>query len=89
MLIQIDGKINTNSPGGEGVLANFFNSLLNKKTTGSPASPSMGSPRSMNGTTPGSADLQDKNSIRTDAAAELDRITRSVKKDIDFTQTDC
>lgn len=71
------------------MLANFFNSLLNKKTTGSPASPSMGgSPRSINGT-PGPIDIQDKNVIRTDAAAELDRLTRGVKKDVDFTQTDC
>lgn len=47
-----------------------------------------GSPRSMNGT-PGPTDIQDKNIIRTDAAAELDRLTRGVKKDVDFTQTDC
>jgi dynein light intermediate chain 1 len=29
----------------------------------------------------------DKLSMRTDAAAELDRLARSVKKDLDFTPT--
>lgn len=121
------------TPSGEGVLANFFNSLLNKKT-GSPggvgASPSSlganvgatassggggGGPGSLsgnatprnlsaalnNGGTPLSslnADAQfvDKMSVRNDAAAELERLTRTaasaaapVKRDIDFTQSDC
>lgn len=69
------------APSGEGVLANFFNSLLHKKS-GSPSGPnSLTSPRT-NGsdalTTP------DKLAVRTDAAAELDRLTRSVKKEMDF-----
>lgn len=84
---QIDGKLNAGAPGGEGVLANFFNSLLNKKA-GSPGGSSpnaAASPRSMNGT----ADISDKTAMRSDAAAELDRLTRNVKKEMDFTQTDC
>lgn len=83
----MDPKLNTAATGGEGVLANFFNSLLNKKT-GSPGSPGTvqsTSPRSMNGI----PDAQEKNTMRTDAAAELDRLSRTVKKEIDFTQTDC
>jgi len=79
----------------EGVLANFFNSLLSKKTmSGSPgglsATPGAqagsvaGSPQLPGGPSPG-----DKNSIiqpddykaavRSDAAAELDRLTRNQK----------
>ncbi|XP_055843436.1 cytoplasmic dynein 1 light intermediate chain 1 [Episyrphus balteatus] len=86
--IKIDPKLNPSTPGGEGVLANFFNSLLHKKS-GSPATPpgTLNSPRTANGTdvsiTP------EKFSVRTDAAAELDRLARSVKKDIDFSQSDC
>lgn len=88
--MKIDGKLNAGAAGGEGVLANFFNSLLNKKT-GSPGSPSSlgntGSPRSLNGTP---ELLQDKITVRNDAAAELERLTRTVsKKEMDFTQTDC
>lgn len=87
-LFQIDGKLNSGGvPGGEGVLANFFNSLLNKKAGapgGSPNAPGA-SPRSMNGT----VDISDKTAMRSDAAAELDRLTRNVKKEMDFTQTDC
>lgn len=75
------------------MLANFFNSLLNKKT-GSPGSPSSmgtvgGSPRTTLNGTPDA--LQDKITVRNDAAAELERLTRTVstKKEMDFTQTDC
>lgn len=50
----------------EGVLANFFNSLLNKKTNIAPpggAGPGRGAP----------------SGVRSDAAAELDRMNRSRK----------
>lgn len=107
-----------NTPGGEGVLANFFNSLLNKKT-GTPGSPaaSLGTtiggggvggvsggfggsqtstPRSatsvLNDSSDPSSLLSDKMSVRNDAAAELERLTRtvsSVKREMDFTQSDC
>lgn len=54
------------SPGGEGVLQNFFNSLLNRKSgVGLPNSPLNSSPRSTN-------DLNSKS--RVDVAAELDRM---------------
>lgn len=129
---QLDPSRQINTPSGEGVLANFFNSLLNKKTgspggsgsvAGSPASLGAnvnaggntgGGPGSLSGTasprslvgalngTPtssfGNADalLVDKMAVRNDAAAELERLTRtaaaatsSVKRDIDFTQSDC
>lgn len=72
---------------GEGVLANFFNSLLHKKA-GSPGGPATSSPRgSMNGLDP---NTPDKVMMRTDAAAELDRLSRSVKKEMDFQpSSDC
>jgi len=56
----------------EGVLANFFNSLLSKKT-GQPGSP---------GTQVKSAAGNDdyKAAVRSDAAAELDRLTRGAQK---------
>lgn len=88
---QMDVKVNPGTPSGEGVLANFFNSLLTKKT-GSPAGvPSLGatqiggagggSPRTPNGT---------DNMHRQNAAEELDRLTKNVKKDLDFSQqSDC
>jgi len=84
-------KIDGTKPGvagsGEGVLANFFNSLLHKKTgTGSQA-PKM------------SGDLindrphtsVDKAVMRSDAAAELDRLTRSKKPSVppDQNSSDC
>ncbi|CAH1155511.1 unnamed protein product [Phaedon cochleariae] len=88
---KLDGSKVVSSPGGEGVLANFFNSLLLKKT-GSPGS-------SMLGTKSGSESLPDKVAMRTDAAAELDRLSRGgVKKppnggsgagSIDFNASDC
>lgn len=99
---QIDTKLNPGTPSGEGVLANFFNSLLLKKPASSPGSGGSGgssltnnpsTPLSSRTSTNGLIDDQltpDKISMRTDAAAELDRLTRSAKKDLDFTtQTDC
>lgn len=88
---QVDGKLNPGTPSGEGVLANFFNSLLHKKS-GSPAAASLAgtgvSPRATNGGDMVTA--SEKISMRTDAAMELDRLARSVKKDLDFpAQTDC
>ncbi|XP_060532723.1 cytoplasmic dynein 1 light intermediate chain 2 [Cylas formicarius] len=67
---KLDGSKVVSSPGGEGVLANFFNSLLHKKT-GSPNT-------SLNKS--GADSLTDKASVRSDAAAELDRLSRSAKK---------
>uniref|UniRef100_A0A0A9YHM3 Dynein light intermediate chain n=1 Tax=Lygus hesperus TaxID=30085 RepID=A0A0A9YHM3_LYGHE len=63
---QVDASKVT-STSGEGVLANFFNSLLHKKA-GSPASPKA----------PGSLEAGvEKAVMRSDAAAELDRLTRT------------
>ncbi|XP_037936250.1 cytoplasmic dynein 1 light intermediate chain 1 [Teleopsis dalmanni] len=84
---KMDAKLNPATPGNEGVLANFFNSLLHKKS-GSPGTPPVAasSPR-MNG-----SDMHltpEKLAVRTDAAAELDRLSRSVKKEMDFSQSEC
>lgn len=91
----MDGSKVVSSPGGEGVLANFFNSLLHKKTGASPASPMgmTGSPK------PGSAEsTPDKAAMRSDAAAELDRLARGRKppgsdgrdgSGVDFNASDC
>lgn len=87
--IKMDVKLNPSTPAGEGVLANFFNSLLHKKS-GSPATPPgvLSSPRSTaNGST--ESNTPDIMSVRTDAAAELDRLAKCVKKDIDFSQSEC
>ncbi|EAA06916.5 cytoplasmic dynein 1 light intermediate chain 2 [Anopheles arabiensis] len=112
---KVDGKLTPGTQSGEGVLANFFNSLLHKKSvspgsaaaaaaaggvagTGSSPLSASSSPVSslsprvsvLNGTgEPVSA--SDKLSMRTDAALELDRLARSVKKDLDIsaTQSDC
>ncbi|KAJ8917244.1 hypothetical protein NQ315_002261 [Exocentrus adspersus] len=65
---KLDGSKVVSSPGGEGVLASFFNSLLHKKT-GSPGGVVPGKPS-------GSESLTDKVSMRSDAAAELDRLAR-------------
>ena len=46
----MDPKGTGSTPSGEGVLANFFNSLLHKKSTGSPGGP--GSPASIGGVSP-------------------------------------
>lgn len=84
----MDSKLTPGGPGGEGVLANFFNSLLSKKANapGSPGSVG-GSPRPANGVGEGTPD---RNTMRTDAAAELDRLTRSVKKDDEeLSQSEC
>lgn len=62
----------------EGVLANFFNSLLSKKTgglAGGPPGP-VGAGASPGGGPP------DKAAVRSDAAAELDRLTRNQKKSV-------
>lgn len=87
-------KLNPGTPSGEGVLANFFNSLLHKKS-GSPGTP--GGPQSlpggnnlsprpsMNGSESLLLTTPDKAAMRTDAAAELDRLTKDlVNKDMDF-----
>jgi dynein light intermediate chain 1 len=58
-----------NSPGGEGVLQTFFNSLLNRKSVGSPG---VGSPRTPNS-------IPDNRS-RSDVQAELDRMIGSTNK---------
>ncbi|XP_063239700.1 cytoplasmic dynein 1 light intermediate chain 2 [Bacillus rossius redtenbacheri] len=72
---KIDGAKPGVGGSGEGVLANFFNSLLNKKTgAGAP----LKSPAELNNDrahTP-----VDKAAMRSDAAAELDRLTRGKKQ---------
>lgn len=94
---KLDAKLQPGTPSGEGVLANFFNSLLHKKsgTPGTPSGPNSltGSPAmNMTGGRPNGTDsliTPDKIAMRTDAAAELDRLSRNVvKKDLDFS-TDC
>ena len=66
---KLDGT-KPGTPGNEGVLANFFNSLLSKKT-GQAGGPSPGqsppTPRT------------DRTAVNRDAAAELDRMTRTKK----------
>ncbi|EDV99766.1 cytoplasmic dynein 1 light intermediate chain 1 [Drosophila grimshawi] len=94
---KIDPKLTPAAPGSEGVLANFFNSLLHKKSggpAGGPAGPGspgggggMSTPRTSNGTD--SLMTAEKLAVRSDAAAELDRLARSVKKDIDLSQSEC
>lgn len=77
------------------MLANFFNSLLHKKSGGPAGGPAgaaspgggVGTPRTSNGTD--SLLTAEKISVRSDAAAELDRLARSVKKDIDLSQSEC
>lgn len=58
------------SPGGEGVLANFFNSLLHKKT---------GSPNTSLVNKAALDSSADKATMRSDAAAVLDRLAREAK----------
>lgn len=85
------GVGSTNTLGGEGVLANFFNSLLYKKT-GSPGAIGPGSPRSpATGDSPLSpTPPPDKAAVRSDAAAELDRLTRAKKlPTIDLNTSEC
>nr|CAD7596407.1 unnamed protein product [Timema genevievae] len=81
-------KIDSTKPGGpgsgEGVLANFFNSLLHKKTGGTTPSKS---PAELPNDRPHSVD---KAAMRSDAAAELDRLTRNKKAaPPDQNSTDC
>ncbi|KAF5269240.1 hypothetical protein FQR65_LT02541 [Abscondita terminalis] len=86
---KLDGSKVVSSPGGEGVLANFFNSLLHKKTGASPGNPSLPSPK------PGVPEsTPDKATMRSDAAAELDRLSRGRKSGggdggVDFNASDC
>ncbi|XP_042224102.1 cytoplasmic dynein 1 light intermediate chain 2-like isoform X2 [Homarus americanus] len=71
-------SIESTKPGvtqaSEGVLANFFNSLLSKKT-------------GTNAPSPGAIKTNDKAAMRSDAAAELDRLTRSKKPTSNSTET--
>lgn len=60
---NIKGPAGAGAATSEGVLANFFNSLLNKKT----------------GAAAGTPQGRGVPSVRSDAAAELDRMTRSKK----------
>lgn len=85
---KLDGSKVVSAPGGEGVLANFFNSLLHKKSGASPGGTSLSSPG--NNTKPTSSDT-DKATMRSDAAAELDRLARkkSTGGTIDFNASDC
>lgn len=94
--LQIDPKLTPSAtPGNEGVLANFFNSLLHKKTGGPAGGPAgaaspgggMNSPRTSNGND--TLMTAEKLAVRSDAAAELDRLARSVKKNIDMSQSEC
>lgn len=89
----MEPRLTPGGPGGEGVLANFFNSLLSKKANvpGSPGGGgnggAPGSPRpSTNGV--GETTPDRSASVRTDAAAELERLARSVQKsEEDFSQS--
>ncbi|XP_006818435.2 cytoplasmic dynein 1 light intermediate chain 2-like [Saccoglossus kowalevskii] len=65
---KIDSK--AAASGSEGVLANFFNSLLSKKPATSPGTPT--------GAT-GSVGKPERTTARRDAAAELDRLTQTRK----------
>jgi len=71
----------------EGVLANFFNSLLSKKSGQLPGAPGAISPAGIpkTGTTPPPDDY--KAAVRSDAAAELDRLTRNQKKSVSATNS--
>lgn len=87
----MDGSKVVSTPGGEGVLANFFNSLLHKKTgaaAGSPIAPG-GSPKPAITT----ENLQEKATMRSDAAAELDRLARKKtppgEGGVDLNASDC
>ncbi|CAH2065986.1 unnamed protein product, partial [Iphiclides podalirius] len=75
---QLDGtkiSMGGGTPGNEGVLANFFNSLLYKKT-GSPGARAADA-------SPAAA------AARSDAAAELDRLTRAKRAPLDLNASDC
>ncbi|XP_076254743.1 dynein light intermediate chain [Rhynchophorus ferrugineus] len=90
---KLDGSKVVSTPGGEGVLANFFNSLLHKKT---------GTPNTSLANKSGSESLPDKSTMRSDAAAELDRFITSKRppgpssgpnsansSGVDFNASDC
>lgn len=80
------------TPGGEGVLANFFNSLLHKKTGGSPGSSMTAAGVSKPS---GPESLPDKAAMRSDAAAELDRLAKGKRSSsgssggVDFNSSEC
>lgn len=78
-------KLQPGNPGGERVLANFFNSLLHKKSS-SPSTPGSNTARTSSNS---DSSTSDKGAMRSDAAAELDRLTRNVKKEMEFSQSDC
>ncbi|CAF4897267.1 cytoplasmic dynein 1 light intermediate chain 2 [Pieris napi] len=78
---QLDGTkigMGGGTPGNEGVLANFFNSLLYKKT---------GSPGARADVSPGAVSA----AARSDAAAELDRLTRNKRPPptVDLNSSEC
>lgn len=86
---KLDGAKVVGAPGGEGVLANFFNSLLHKKSGSSPGAQM--APTSPKPGTPSTPDLTaDKAAARSDAAAELDRLARTKKlPSIDLNSSEC
>ncbi|XP_078042738.1 dynein light intermediate chain isoform X2 [Augochlora pura] len=71
---KLDPKATGASQSGEGVLANFFNSLLHKKI-GSPGSPGSVGTSSVKIDSP----PVEKPTVSNDAAVELDRITKTKK----------
>ena len=84
---KMDGSKVVSSPGGEGVLANFFNSLLHKKTGASPGNSLVMTPKLS-----GQESLTERASIRSDAAAELDKLVQGKKVGspaVDFNSSDC
>jgi len=91
---QSAGKPGAGATTSEGVLANFFNSLLSKKT-GGVAGAVQGPPGSLSPFPPGQALPQGpgappddyKAAVRSDAAAELDRLTRNQKKSVSATSS--
>lgn len=92
--MDASGKPLPLGPGGvnssEGVLASFFNSLLSKKTGqgGGPVGVA-GGPASMGaGGVPGKLPGQGDDFLRSDAAAELDRLTRAQKSNNQVNNTD-
>lgn len=72
-------------PGGEGVLANFFNSLLQKKNPGSPGAV----PANLKAGGDATASTIDKAAMRSDAQAELERLSRAKKQDSTDSSSEC
>lgn len=70
------------SGSGEGVLANFFNSLLHKKNPGSPGNV----PGNIKAGGDATITSADKAAMRSDAAAELERLSRAKKTDVDSSE---